>query len=168
MPIQSERKGTNLKSGVLLSVIIIIFFTSAAQAVGENYFLEFKELSGQAVLRLPLQSDETFTIRYIHSVDKTPVFEIFETDHKGRLTLQATYFKMFGAGMGHWQGRGFIDFDGKWTWIKNIHEPLGSFILRVGSLPVNHTLLYRKQEISLSKKWAGKRLQVTVTGNSNK
>lgn len=153
------------KSDILKFIIMIYFFTSAAWA-GEDYFLELTDMSSnKAIFRLPLESGETFTIRYIHSVDKTPVFEIFETDHKGRLTLQATYFKMFGAGMGHWQGRGFIDFDGEWTWIRDIREVLGTFILRVGSPSVNHTLLHRNQEISLSKDWAGKRLQVRIVKN---
>jgi len=130
-------------------------------------YLEFTNLSSnEIVLHLPLRIDETFTIRYIHSVDQSPVFEVFELDQEGALALQATYFKMFGAGMGHWQGRGVVDFDGEWTWIRDIHETLGSFILRVGSPSVDHTLLYRGQEIPLSRKWAGKRLHVTVVRGS--
>lgn len=134
-----------------------------ATASSERHFLEMIDLSSNTtILSLPLFPNETFTMRYIHSVDHSPVCEVFELDQHGRLTLQATYFKMFGAGMGHWQGRGYIDFDGEWTWIRNIHETLGSFVLRVGSPSVDHALLYRGQKIPLSGKWAGKRLYVTV------
>ncbi len=132
-------------------------------AAGEVHDLVCRELpAGTEVLRLPLDPGETFTIRYIHSVDRTPVFEIFGLDEEGCLTLRATYFKMFGAGMGHWPGRGRLEHDGRWTWIRDIHERLGSFVLRVGSPAVDHTLLYRGREIRLSPVWAGKRLRVAV------
>jgi hypothetical protein len=153
---------------LLMVWLFSICIVPMAGAVSERHFLEVIDLSSNAtILSLPLFLDETFTIRYIHSVDHSPVCEVFELDQEGRLTLQATYFKMFGAGMGHWQGRGYIDFDGQWTWIRNIHETLGSFILRVGSPSVDHLLLYRGQEIPLSRKWAGKRLYVTVVRGSS-
>lgn len=134
-----------------------------AAAEGDRYRLLIQDPETDAeLLRLPLRADETFTIRYIHSVDHTPVFEIFEITPDGRLALNGTYFQMFGAGMGHWEGRGTLDFDGRWTWIRDIHEPLDAFILRVGAPTVNHTILYRDQEISLSQQWAGRRVRVTV------
>ncbi len=130
---------------------------------GELFFFECTDFeTGKIVVRLPLDRHETVTLRYIHSVDHTPVHEIFEIDAQGCLALQATYFKMFGAGMGHWEGRGRLDFDGTWTWIRDIHETLGSFVLRVGAPSVDHTLLYRDREIHLSREWAGKRLVVAV------
>jgi len=159
-----------LRRRVCFSLMVCLFsICMVPLAIGawKGHYLELTNLSSnEIVLHLPLRIDETFTIRYIHSVDHSPVFEVFELDQEGRLALQATYFKMFGAGMGHWQGRGVVDFDGEWTWIRDIHETLGSFILRVGSPSVDHTLLYRGQEIPLSRKWAGKRLHVTVVRGS--
>ncbi len=119
-------------------------------------------VSCEPLLSLPLQADETFTIRYIHSVDNTPVFEVFEIDPDGLLALQATFFQMFGAGMGHWQGRGVVDFDGEWTWIRDINETLGSFVLRIGAPSVAHTLIYRGREINLSEKWPQRRVCLSV------
>ena len=159
-----------MRRRVCFSLMVYLFSISMVPlgiCAWKGPYLEFTNLSSnEIVLHLPLRIDETFTIRYIHSVDQSPVFEVFELDQEGALALQATYFKMFGAGMGHWQGRGVVDFDGEWTWIRDIHETLGSFILRVGSPSVDHTLLYRGQEIPLSRKWAGKRLHVTVVRGS--
>lgn len=121
-------------------------------------------LSCESLLSLPLEADETFTIRYIHSVDQTPVFEVFGADPQGRLALQATFFQMFGAGMGHWQGRGVVDYDGEWTWIRDINETLGSFILRIGVPEVAHTLIYRDREINLSQKWPHRRVLLKIEG----
>jgi|GEM_PF-1244326 len=133
----------------------------------DPYALEIRDQPTECPLvTLPLASGESFTIRYIHSVDGTPVFEVFEVGPEGRLTLQSTYFKMFGAGMGTIEGRGTLDFDGEWTWIRDIHEPLNAFILRVGSPGVDHTLLYRGREIPLSARWAGKRVLVDVVRRS--
>ncbi len=130
------------------------------------YLLTLRDFSsGRLLLSFPLRADETFTIRYIHSVDHTPVFEVFEVDPSGRLAIRSTYFQMFGAGMGHWPGRGRVDFDGKWTWIRDIHAPLGRFILRVGSPGVDHTILYRNRSINLSSRWAGRRVVVEVVSN---
>ncbi|MBZ4659030.1 MAG: hypothetical protein JG766_953 [Desulfacinum sp.] len=157
------------ESSALLIFAAVFSFTAlmalplASAEDREPFLLRLTSLeTGDVVLERPLGRDETFTIRYIHSVDRTPVFEIFEVDPEGRLAVQATCFKMFGAGMGHWEGRGRVDFDGTWTWIRDIHQTLGRFVLRVGSPAVDHTLLYRDREIHLSQRWAGKRLLVEV------
>lgn len=155
---------TTLRGNLIIFFWICFLWTvPLCWAGGEGFSLELKDPSSEEViLRIPLHLDETFTIRYIHSVDHTPVFEVFELDQEGNLVLQSTYFKMFGAGMGHWEGRGVVAFDGRWTWIKDIHETLGSFVLRVGGTTVDHTILYRDQEIHLSEKWAERRLLVSV------
>jgi len=147
---------------MLLAVAIWTACGAQIAEAGGYRLLVTDPASGEEVVNVPLNRDETFTIRYVHSVDGTPVFEIFETDSRGRLALQATYFRMFGAGMGHWEGRGKVDFDGRWTWIRDIHETLGEFILRVGSPRVDHTILYRNREIHLSDEWARRPLHVTV------
>ena len=144
--------------------LLFLAMSSPAQAAPADRFLTIiNPVTQEVLLRLPLREDETFAIRYIHSLDLTPVFEIFELDEAGNLALRATRFQMFGAGMGHWEGRGTIDFDGEWTWIRDIHETLGAFSLRVGAPSVDHTILYRDREIHLSDRWAGKRIIVTVT-----
>ncbi len=121
--------------------------------------------SGKTLLVFPLCEREIFGIRYIHSVDIKPIFEIFEVQPGGVLALRETYFKMFGAGMGYIKGRGILGSDGEWIWIKDIHEPVNGFILRVGSKRVAHTLLYRAREINLSQYWAGKRIRFTLRHN---
>ena len=157
----------------LLLCLFTAFIELSPLNARENDYLQMVDLSSNTILlRVPLADNETFTIRYIHSVDHAPVYEVFEVNRDGCLALQATYFQMFGAGMGHIQGRGYVDFDGQWTWIRDIHQPLGSFILRVGSPSVDHTLIYREQETHLSERWAGKRVHISVvtesqTGRSN-
>ena len=107
--------------------------------------------TGEAVASLKVKAGDRFIIRYIHSVDKTPVFEEFRLDREKGLVLEKTWFTMFGAGLGHWPGHGDLSQDSKWITIDNIEQPLDSFILRIGSLSVGHTIIYHEQELNLSR-----------------
>jgi len=132
----------------------------------EPYRLELRLFpSNESVLVMPLSKHEIFGIRYIHSVDIKPVFEIFETDPLKGLVLKETYFKMFGAGMGYISGRGKLGGNHNWIWISDINEKVNGFILRVGSRRVAHTLLYRGREINLSNWWSGKMVRFVLKRN---
>ena len=112
--------------------------------------------------QMNLPYGDTFTLRYIHSVDHAPVFEVFRAVKGKGLVLVETYFQMFGAGMGHWEGHGKIVQDGRWTKVKDINQPLGSFLLRVGTPGVDHTILYHGDEWNLSEKAAGLLVEVMI------
>ena len=153
-----------------LALIVLFFFHCSLYAgqaeCGDPYRLELILLpSNETALVLPLQSNELFGIRYIHSVDIKPVFEIFEVTREGKLVIKDTYFRMFGAGMGYISGRGKLGSDGYWIWIRDINDPVNGFILRVGSPKVAHTLLYRGREINLSNTWAGRKIQFLLKRN---
>ncbi len=158
---------------LIFFLFIFIFSVCIGPATAQDkpccndpFRLELKLLpSGDSVLVLPLQKKELFGIRYIHSVDIKPVFEIFEVSPEGKLLLKDTYFRMFGAGMGYITGRGKLGYSDNWLWIKDINDPVNGFILRVGSRRVAHTLLYRGREINLSSLWAGERIQFLLKPN---
>ena len=114
----------------------------------------------EIIAALPVKAGDRFTIRYIHSVDKTPIFEEFRLDLKQGLVLEKTWFTMFGAGLGHWPGHGDLRQDKEWITIDNIEQPLGSFILRIGALSVGHTIIYHDREINLSRRAPGVRVLV--------
>ena len=124
-------------------------------------------VSQEILLDLPVCYGDSFTIRYIHSVDISPVFEVFRIEKGTGLVLEETYFRMFGAGMGHWQGHGKLTHDGTWTRIQDINNKLGRFILRVGSKGVDHTILFGEQAINLSDIAAGRRVEVFVSGQKD-
>jgi len=116
--------------------------------------------TAKVITSLKVKTGDRFTIRYIHSVDKTPIFEEFRLDRKQGLVLEKTWFTMFGAGLGHWPGHGDLTQDADWITIDNIEKPLGSFILRIGALSVGHTIIYHDQEINLSRLAPGVRALV--------
>ena len=114
----------------------------------------------EIIAALPVTAGEKFILRYIHSVDKTPIFEEFRLDLKQGLVLEKTWFTMFGAGLGHWPGHGDLSQNKEWITIDNIEQPLGSFILRIGALSVGHTIIYHDREINLSRRAPGVRVLV--------
>lgn len=123
--------------------------------------------TAEVIVSLEVQIGDRFTIRYIHSVDKTPVFEEFRLDQEKGLILEKTWFKMFGAGLGHWPGHGNLSQDAKWITIDNIEQPLGSFILRIGSPSVGHTIIYKQQIINLSNRAPGVRALIELQTGKN-
>lgn len=110
---------------------------------------------GEPLVVAPLEPGERFTLHYIHSVDRAPVFEEHSVDRTGTIYVEEERFVMFGAGMGHWPGRGTLTTRGAWQVIEGIHAPVGQgpdgFVLRVGSAGVAHTLIWRGKRVNLSR-----------------
>jgi hypothetical protein len=143
--------------------------------IGSDLLLPY--LSGshglELVIRLteggpPLFSDfiepgGRFTIRYTHSVDRTPIWEEHSVDAEGNIYIEKERFVMFGAGMGHWEGHGVLTTDGEYQVIENIHKPIGNFILRVGTEEIGHTLILGDQQVNLSRLAPGRAVTISVS-----
>jgi hypothetical protein len=137
----------------LLPIVLIsylLFSPVAAKAI-YPFSLIIEKDDGKQLISIPIEPGELFTIRYIHSVDISPVYEVFCADEKRGIIIKETYFKMFGAGMGHWPGRGRIVGKNGWIFIKDMNITLGEFYLRIGAPSVDHTILIRGEEIHLSR-----------------
>lgn len=117
---------------------------------------------GDPILALPLEPGERFTLYYLHSVDRAPIWEEHSVDRDGNIYVEEERFVMFGAGMGHWPGRGTLTSQGPFQVIENIHEPIGEFILRVGSNGVDHTIIWRGRHMKLSRIAAGQGVVVSA------
>ncbi len=105
---------------------------------------------GAPLLVLPLEPDERFTIRYIHSVENSPIWEVHSVDHAGRIHIEEEIYLKFGAGMGKMPGIGRMVTRGPYEVIEGMHMPTGNFILRVGSAGVDHTVIWRGSRTNLS------------------
>jgi hypothetical protein len=112
------------------------------------------------LLTLPLEPGERFTLRYRHSVDGTPVWEVHSVDRHGVIRLEEERGVLFGAGMSHWPGHGRLTRQDATPAIVDIGRPLGDFLLRVGSPAVGHTLLWRGRGFPLSEWVPGERVAV--------
>jgi hypothetical protein len=142
---------------------LLHLLASQATAFSEHpYLLVIEQENGSSLISMPIEPGELFTIRYIHSVDISPVYEVFYADEEKGIMIKETYFRMFGAGMGHWPGRGTIAGENGWTFIKDMDIAIGEFYLRVGSPSVDHTVLIKDQEIRLSRMIPGSRVRIYI------
>ena len=106
---------------------------------------------GPALLVLPLQPGERFTLHYYHSVENAPIWEEHSLDDEGRIYIEEERYLKFGAGMGRMPGVGRMVQKGPFEAIVNMHMPTGNFVLRIGSRTVAHTVIYRGERINLSR-----------------
>jgi hypothetical protein len=105
---------------------------------------------GEPLLVLPVQPGERFTIRYFHSVEDAPIWEVHSCDEEGRIYIEEERYLKFGAGMGRMPGVGRMVRRGPYEVIEDMHMPTGDFILRIGSPGVNHTVIWRGVSKNLS------------------
>ncbi len=149
-----------------LKILLILF----ALLVGSWYLtapagLELKiepVAGGPPLLVAPLEFGEGFTLNYVHSVDREPIWEVHSVDRTGQIFVEEERFVMVGAGMGDLPGRGhWSGHDGLQT-IKGMHYPLGEFVLRIGSAGVDHTILWRNTKTNLSALAAGSAVLVSA------
>lgn len=117
---------------------------------------------GEKLQAIPLTWLDHFEICYTHSVDREPVCEVFKVKFGKGIVLHETYFRMFGAGMGHWKGHGYVVREGGWTKIKEIDKLLGKFLLRIGSRGVDHVLYVKGKKINLTERAEGKLVGVRI------
>jgi hypothetical protein len=148
---------------IILTALLTLMTATKVRPGDTPALLVFDPCNQEIILRAPLVYGRSFTIRYIHSVDRSPVFEVFEVKKGEGLVLRETYFSMFGAGMGHWEGHGEIVQEGRWIKIKEINRSIGSFILRIGSPEVAHTIIMDGEEWNLSHRASGRRVIVMIS-----
>lgn len=117
---------------------------------------------GTPLLVAPLDDGEGFTLHYIHSVDREPIWEVHSVDRSGQIFIEEEHFVMVGAGMGDLPGRGRWTGRGGLQAIKGMHYPIGEFVLRIGSPGVDHTILWRGTQTNLSAMAAGTAVLVSA------
>ena len=84
-------------AGAALAVLAALAF-SFMFAGGPPYLVLANDETGAVLLRHPAYQGQEFSISYIHSVNQSPVKEIYTIDG-GRIVLTALEFEAFGAGM---------------------------------------------------------------------
>jgi len=91
---------------------------------------------------------ETFSIRWIHSVEEEE-WEEFFVNKDGQIYLDSTRFKTFGAGVPHNAGKDAYLKNG-WLYMVDIDRFIGDLHIRAGST-TNHRLFIHHQMYILSK-----------------
>lgn len=150
-------------------MFFLVFLGFGSQLHGARpLMLVVKTFEGTPLVQIPVRQGDTFTIYYIHSVDISPVYEVFSIDSRKGIILMKSCMKMFGAGFDPWQAHGKIIEEDGWEKMVNLNVPLGSFLLRVGAPTVDHTLKIKGMNIFLSRMIPEKRVWITISGTQSK
>ena len=92
---------------IALSVAGLVSFLSIAWLMPGGLELRLTPVKGgEPLLVLPLEPGERFTLHYVHSVEKAPIWEEHSLDEKGRIYIEEERYLKFGAGMGRMPGVG--------------------------------------------------------------
>lgn len=121
---------------------------------------------GEVLAAIPMRNSDTWCLLWNHSVAGFTVSDCFLVTGK-TLYLVSSHQPDFAAGLGYLEGRGTLTSDGSGGYIiTDIHEPVpdNALLLRVGSMAVNHRVLYQGNETSLSRIAAGQRVVLRLSG----
>ncbi|GAX91232.1 hypothetical protein EFBL_2898 [Effusibacillus lacus] len=132
----------------LTGIIVIIwalnvpFLTSLAIKDGN---------SGQVLLSLPMKPDDSFSLRYIHSIHRTTVIEKYYIDEHLNLVVDEMIFDSYGVGIPSElePGQQLAMENGKFI-LRNVNRKLPYFDQRIGQEIANHVLMVKGREIPLS------------------
>jgi len=127
----------------IIPIIIILAFSFWPIQVLEIYSLPDRSLLFRS--KLPKTGD--FKLHYIHSWDKTPVWDVFKINLLGQLVLEREEYLWMGAGLESYSGAN-IDFNGEYVSVKH-NKNIGELQLAVGTV-ANHQLIIDSKEIALS------------------
>lgn len=99
--------------------------------------------TGERLAFMNIMPDEEFSIKYIHSIHRTPVLETYYTNEEGIIIQTEMRFEEFGVGMpsGATGSEVFTQKDGTYI-LSNMTRTFPLLDIRTGQIIANHTLLY--------------------------
>ena len=145
---RGSRKGTDSISTFPLflkilaaAAIILLFVLSFFQ----YQYLYVSDMRTNDYLKAwRLKDGDTFTVKYTHSVQLTPVWEVYEI-RDGCIFLTETVFQSFGAGLPSTSPYDFEITDQGFR-LYNIDMKITDLIYRVGAVRANHSLIINGKE----------------------
>lgn len=136
-----------------VAAAVMIFITAAAflpgcSSGGTELVLSDKQ-SGQVYATYPVENGDTFAVEFVHSVNKSPVRDVFEIRDGEIWNIQCIYYG-FGAGVEEELAEGetlSYGENGEMI-ISNIEKKMDNLVIVVGTIS-DHTLYLGEETISL-------------------
>lgn len=130
---------------ILISIIILsIFYLPVFKR-----FTVIEEKTGKVLFYTDISNGDVFSVKYIHSVNKSPIEDVFEIEQNDGIKLIKTVFHSFGAGVPCElePGQILISKEDRME-ITNINKHIDRYLLKVGTV-ANHTLCIQGREFLL-------------------
>lgn len=103
----------------------------------------FDNNSNKVVFAKKVNIGDFFTIRFIHSVERTPVEDIFLIDKNLKIVLKEKRFSSFGAGLpGELYGQEKFSLENGRFIIRDINREFSEILMFVGEVVANHTIIF--------------------------
>ena len=131
----------------------MIFITAAAFlpgcSSGEMELVLSDKESGQVYATYPVENGDTYAVEFVHSVNKSPVRDVYEIRDGEIWNIQCIYYG-FGAGVEEELGEGeTLSFGENGEMIvSNIEKRMDNLVIVVGTIS-DHTLYLGDETISL-------------------
>jgi len=135
-------------AAAVMSIITAAAFLPGCSSGGTTLVLSDAE-SGQVYATYPVENGDTYAVEFIHSVNKSPVRDVFEIRDKEIWNIQCIYYG-FGAGVEETLNEGetlSYGENGEMI-ISNIEKKMDNLIIVVGTIS-DHTLYLGEETISL-------------------
>lgn len=136
-----------------VAAAVMIFITAAAFlpgcSSGERNLVLSDQESGQVYVTYPVENGDTFAVEFVHSVNKSPVRDVFEIRDGEIWNTQCIYYG-FGAGVEEELGEGetlSYGENGEMI-ISDIEKKMDTMVIVVGTIS-DHTLYLGEEAISL-------------------
>lgn len=152
----------NKKLYLYLSLVFILSLIGF-----HNFYLILEVIpsgNDKAILAVPVSIGDTFTIRFTHSVQKTPVDEIFTIKKGLKMVLEETIYSSYGAGLPSeiYGSQQFFLENGTFI-IRGFDKEFDEIPIFVGAVIANHTLILGNKEFTLvSFGLAGKSIRIRL------
>lgn len=146
----------------VLVLILLVLFAGVGVYFFTRYCLYVRTADGTVLTSGATYPGDTFSLRFIHSVQKTPVVENFRITSGGRLELQSTVYQSFGVGLPFLASEGQFAIVGDKFVLQNMGRVFRRISLRTGP-EAQLTMLYRGREWPLYRDLpAGSRVDIYV------
>jgi hypothetical protein len=136
----------------ILEIILIVSVLAAASLHPAFLGLIIEDgETGERLAFMNIKPEEEFSIKYIHSIHRTPVLEIYHANEEGKIIQTEMRFEEFGVGMpsGATGTEVFTQKDGAYI-LSNMYRTFPLLDIRTGQIIANHTLLYDGHEYPFS------------------
>ena len=120
---------------VFPAVMVFCAFIFGSRAAAAEFRLELLDTGTDRVVHAaPAPAGSRFTLQYMHSVEKTPVFETYRVDDSGDIYLQETTVKSSGYGLPEVESTSSFSFKNGWLRITKLNRKISPLVFRVSYL----------------------------------
>lgn len=145
---RQQRGNRRANPFLLLACVLLLPFALACSRETGRVLYIVRDAGGNTIARVPIDPQQQFSLRYIHSVSRTEVEGSFEITRDGRIRPLTTRFFAFGPGLPWTPGTEHVTDDDGRILVVHDEEPRDEIRLWVSDL-TRETIVTADREIAL-------------------